>query len=827
VTHSILRRIASCRADRLHHLFGGLRSRFASRLVAVCSIVAVILASTVSPVLAHANLERSLPAANAVLVDQPRLLQLWFSEEPEFRLTALRLLDARGREVALLPARPVPGEARSIQSTVPEVPPGTYLVTWRTTSAIDGHTTAGSFPFTFGLGQAPTVISLGASADESFAPSPANVLARAASFSGALALTGASLAWPLVLWPAFGRPNRRGGGRRTRVPEDSEAPIASAWRIARNSALVAVVAGTLLAILAQAADVAAVSLFGAFGAPVARILGSTRVGVLLAVRLALAVGLAVWLVVGWQPDLTPPTERGWWRFGVSIGLCFALLATFALGAHAAAAPSLTALAIVVDWIHLVAASVWTGGLLILALVLVALSRGQQTGQISRARFRALAGVLVGRFSVVAAAVLVLILTGLVQSAINVGSPAALVGTPYGRALIVKLTAVLLMALLGLFHWRWFGPRWRSGEAPVQTGVGVMLERLAARFPATVFVEAALAVVVIAGTAYMTASQPARDAAIQQRSVTAAGRADDLTLAIRVAPGEAGLNRVDLDVGGPIGAIEKVVLRLRHDDMEMGEQEIELRPVESGGRQFRIEGGHFSMIGRWQVEPLVRRSGLADARVVLPLTIDEPLSVRNENAPPPFELTGRMVLALEASIFGAILALGAARVRTSRRRVGNGVLGGGLAIAIVGVALFGVAVRDELSSTARVRAPITVDREALVRGALLYQQNCLTCHGFGGRGDGPLARTLASRPADLRLHVMEHAEGQLWRWISDGVPGTAMPAFRGQIDDDDRWRLVAFIKGFSETGPAPAQTVVATLRPPREASPVSTAVPLAP
>jgi len=34
------------------------------------------------------------------------------------------------------------------------------------------------------------------------------------------------------------------------------------------------------------------------------------------------------------------------------------------------------------------------------------------------------------------------------------------------------------------------------------------------------------------------------------------------------------------------------------------------------------------------------------------------------------------------------------------------------------------------------------------GEALYQRHCVSCHGPGGRGDGPLADTLKRRPADL-------------------------------------------------------------------------------
>jgi mono/diheme cytochrome c family protein len=86
--------------------------------------------------------------------------------------------------------------------------------------------------------------------------------------------------------------------------------------------------------------------------------------------------------------------------------------------------------------------------------------------------------------------------------------------------------------------------------------------------------------------------------------------------------------------------------------------------------------------------------------------------------------------------------------------------------------------------------------------------------------------LNPRPADLRAHVTEHPEGQLFAWVTNGVPGTAMPAFREQIPEEDRWRIVAFIRGFAETGPATAQTAVAQLQPAVPGKPAPTTTPAA-
>jgi mono/diheme cytochrome c family protein/uncharacterized membrane protein len=473
-----------------------------------------------------------------------------------------------------------------------------------------------------------------------------------------------------------------------------------------------------------------------------------------------------------------------------------VLGTLSLGSHAAAVPSFTAVVVGLDFVHMAAASLWVGGLLQLCLVAALLG--------SDDRREPLAG-LIGQFSRMALAVLVIALTGLVQGVIQVGSLAALRDTPYGQALVVKVVLFLAMGAIGLWHWRVLGPR----LAAAGRGAAAGLDALRARFRWSALAEAGLGVLVLVATGLITAQQPAKDAAIALRHASASARAGDLALELTIWPGEPGVNRIELAVSPTPREVEKVVVRLRHLGMEMGEQEVELRPTEDG--TYQAQSGALSMSGQWEIEPIVRRTGRDDARVPMAVALSEPLTARNEEPPPPLELTPRMLLGLEGVIFGAILVIGSRVLRRRNARAAMGAVAGGLVAIVAGGYVTAMAVRAEASSPERLRNPVPIDGEALARGRLLYQQNCLSCHGVAGRGDGPVGRALNPRPADLRIHVTEHPEGVIYDWVTNGVPGTAMPSFRESIAPDDRWRIVAFIRGFAENGPAPAQTAAAELR----------------
>jgi mono/diheme cytochrome c family protein len=48
------------------------------------------------------------------------------------------------------------------------------------------------------------------------------------------------------------------------------------------------------------------------------------------------------------------------------------------------------------------------------------------------------------------------------------------------------------------------------------------------------------------------------------------------------------------------------------------------------------------------------------------------------------------------------------------------------------------------------------------------------------------------PADLAQHVTQHTEGELWWWITNGIPGTAMPAWANVLSEAERWDVVNYI-----------------------------------
>ena len=768
-------------------------------------LVLFLIFTLVGDASAHANLERSTPAANSVVVDQPKQLLLFFSEQPEIKLTEVELLTAAGVTVVAPTVRPALSDPNGIVAPLPDLAPGTYVVSWHTTSAIDGHTTVGSFPFTYGVGQVPQAVSVpGLSAAEPYAPSALAVIARFLTFTGAIGLAGGLAFGPMVLAQAVATlPERR--RRRGAATLDLPSAGERALTLMLWYAVPALLLGTALAALAQAAESAQVAPLAAIGTPLERVLIGTRYGTLFAARFVLTFVAALLAMSGFGN--TNARVRDGARLAALVATA-GVLATLSLGAHAAAAPQFTPVVVGLDWLHVAAASLWIGGLVQLCLVTALLGRDERIEPIA---------ALISQFSFMSIMVATIFVTGLIQTLVEVGTIGALTGTPYGQALMVKIALFLATGAIGLWHWRWIGPRLSAAAGAGGSRVAGGVEALRQRFRWSALAEAALGVLVLAATGVMTAEQPAKDAAVALRHLSASTKADDLTFDVTLWPGEPGVNRIELKVSPPPQNVQKVVVRLRHLGMDMGEQEIELQPAGTAGSFagqgaiYAAQDGSLSMSGQWQIEPIVRRTGKDDARAPVTFSLPEPLTARTDEPPPPFELTPRMILGLEGVIFGVILVVGSRVLRRRNARAALGAVGGGLLAILAGGYVTAMAFQAEASSPDRIRNPIPVDDDALARGRIIYQQNCLACHGVAGRGDGPLGRSLNPRPADLRLHVTQHPEGVLYDYVTNGVPGSAMPSFKDVIPSDDRWRVIAFIKGFAEDGPAPAQTAVAGLR----------------
>jgi len=182
--------------------------------------------------------------------------------------------------------------------------------------------------------------------------------------------------------------------------------------------------------------------------------------------------------------------------GEALALAALALGLASASGHAAAITPGGASAVAVDAAHLLAAGLWVGALVPLALLLRA------AGRADGADCRPYARRAARRFSRVALiAVLVLIGSGAMRAIAEIGGIAGLVGTPHGRLLLAKLALLVpILALAGVSRTRFL---------PALSAPDVEGRPALRRLAAFVALEAALALVVLALAAGMTLATPAR------------------------------------------------------------------------------------------------------------------------------------------------------------------------------------------------------------------------------------------------------------------------------------------------------------------------------
>jgi len=87
---------------------------------------------------------------------------------------------------------------------------------------------------------------------------------------------------------------------------------------------------------------------------------------------------------------------------------------------------------------------------------------------------------------------------------------------------------------------------------------------------------------------------------------------------------------------------------------------------------------------------------------------------------------------------------------------------------------------------------------IARGKDVYQRHCQSCHGVGGRGDGPDAKTLKVPPANFHRSIsFLKSDEELLRTIEHGIVFSPMHAWRGQLSDEEMQDVVVYIRQLSQ------------------------------
>lgn len=461
----------------------------------------------------HTRLAQSEPAAQSTVAESPAQLRLWFEGDIEPAFTQLSLRASNGARLAL-GAPHEGGEAGLIVAAVPlRLAPDAYTVGWQTVGR-DGHTISGEFGFTvagadtvtaqrpatidssaWGAGAAgrtvagPPVVHTDLHGASSGAHTPQPFSLRAVRWVELTLLVlalGAIAVLLLVLRTAHGSPAHErflaAATRRVRMLATGAAAlylVTALGRFALES--VQMHGGTA----------------GLSGSGLSQTL-NTGWGRAWLIGLLAVAGALVALLLRPRPASPDALHRPTPGSDLALGAT-ALIAAVApaLTGHAAGAEAMMPLAVLSDWLHVVGAAAWMGGVATLALAGAPAALAQPVED----RAPSMAW-LVSAFHALAVPAIALVgASGVLSAWLRVGSWEALTRTNYGDLVLFKVYVVAFAALMGAFHWLRVHPRLAAATRGD--------DREARRMSWTLYVELIAGVLALALTAALVTTPPPR------------------------------------------------------------------------------------------------------------------------------------------------------------------------------------------------------------------------------------------------------------------------------------------------------------------------------
>ncbi len=419
------------------------------RLITVALALVALWAAT-GTALGHATLESTTPAEGSSVATSPTSVTLRFSEPVElFSPQGDDVVDENAAPVSTGPPRNG-RDRRTIEIPVrPGLPDGTYTVKYSVIGA-DSHVIPGVFVFGVGNGPVGEAVFAGTGGG----PSETGVWGTSARFLEIVGL-GGLIGLVAFRWLVWGPAARRGLAA---AGADEREAVLGWGRDLFWVAFGALAVGAMLAegylLVVQSASALGVSVFSALGdaTGIARVLGDTRFGSLVQLRGGLLFGLfALGCVLflreyggAGNPRPAEPAASPVVTLGM-VALLGGVLGGVAAQGHASVT-ELPALQIGAQLVHIVAVSVWIAGLALVAIVHLRLRHvASDAGPVVAAR-------VLARFSKVALiAVAVAVATGVVRSIGELGGPAELWETAYGRSIVIKIGLLAPITLIALYN----------------------------------------------------------------------------------------------------------------------------------------------------------------------------------------------------------------------------------------------------------------------------------------------------------------------------------------------------------------------------------------
>jgi len=575
------------------------------------------VAGLATPASAHATLESTQPANGTALPKSPGSVILHFDQQVSVSPTSIEVFNSSAKRIDSGDTRHVPNDSHSVETAIPaSLPAGGYVVTWRVVSA-DSHPVNGAFTFFIGAATGGGAISSEASRllSQSSGSRTVGVVYGVMRFLAfvAVAVFLGGMVFVTLIWP-----DGAGHKRARRI----------LW-----AGLIGLALTTAAAFALQGVYGAGLGVSDLLKTNVLQQVWDTRFGKAYAARLLfLAAGGA--LLARVAAPRGPAARIRYLTAAAAVGV--AVLATWGVADHASTG-SLVWLAVPFDVVHLGAASIWLGGLVMSLAVLLPANQGVPPGEPSPRR------EALPRFSQWAlASVIAIVATGVFAAWRQVGvSWGALTTTPYGKLVLYKAGGlVVLVALASVSRTSVHGdlalpgtrPRSRSlatvgagpSRAPRPVGADVAVGAVGGRASGpgrlrrAVAAEIVVLLVVLALTAVLVSARPAKQAYGAPFSTEV--KAGPTLVSVVVDPAKAGPLAIHLYILTSAGIIDDVPeVDANMSNTAAGISGLKIPLQVAGPGHYVAYGFDVPISGTWTINVTVRTDNI-DEYFADPITV---------------------------------------------------------------------------------------------------------------------------------------------------------------------------------------------------------------
>jgi len=536
---------------------------------------------------AHSYLAAVDPPLGTIFAESPASIALIFTQGPDTGPSEYFLETVDGELISAF--TPEYGGVDNDLVTLNFAEPladGNYRVAWKAVSTTDGHTTRGIVPLAIGV---EPVESMSEGIHMEVAdPSPLRMIVRWLVFLSMTVLAG-SLLFPLI------------------VPQQLTINVQSEKPLLLGGFSILLIFG-FIDVFIQSQEV---------GASIANVLLESQWGLYQLTKYIFVLAVGALVFSGIEGRLS--------RLASQLIAVLVLLAQ-ALTSHNS---SLGLLGTVADWMHLLAAALWLGGLAQLAWIwLPNCAKRSSEDRIT------LMQTLIPRFSQLALiSVILILISGVYTAYQHITSWDALFGSIYGRALLAK--AILLIPIIGLAAANRLVMVPKMKQWSVNTLTETELKPTLSRFRRLIAFEALVMVAVLFFAGVLTTASPPHAPGAHRRHQGEAEveppllihhEVEDMIVEIQIDSTHENERKLaakvlDLD-RNPLDTVLRVSFAFEYLGEDLGDTFFQVVSDKMNeGESYQLEGGYLTLPGSWNMNLIVRiRQRLNDLEVAFSIEV---------------------------------------------------------------------------------------------------------------------------------------------------------------------------------------------------------------